>query len=264
MNGQSIHNGQSIQIWVAQELFASDARLVRQRLMLHHEGSAVRMSWAAQMAFTHAPDEVASGGGIPDRFKDVQLYSIRLGRLLESSSTLEQQGIEDGDVFVLLPDADPKYLEVLNSTSSSFLPQIPPELVLPDRPISLFEVREMIQRRDDDRRRSEEVGRGNITITGSTGIAINSPNAHVTGIVSHEKLADQLALLRDAIDGADVPENQKVEAVSAINEAEQAARAADQKGAVEALRRAGLWVLGIAEKIGVPVAVEALKAAAMS
>ncbi len=47
----------------------------------------------------------------------------------------------------------------------------------------------------------------------------------------------------------------------AIASAESCAKKGDGPGALEYLSKAGKWALGIAEKIGVPVATEALKVA---
>lgn len=49
--------------------------------------------------------------------------------------------------------------------------------------------------------------------------------------------------------------------MGAIASAESCAKKGDGTGALEHLSKAGKWALGIAEKIGVPVATEALKVA---
>jgi hypothetical protein len=75
------------------------------------------------------------------------------------------------------------------------------------------------------------------------------------------KLAEELGRLRAAMKGAptDTPEHD--EAIGAVAGAEKAAAKGDGSAALQYLKSAGEWTLGIAEKIGVDLAVEALKRA---
>jgi hypothetical protein len=75
-----------------------------------------------------------------------------------------------------------------------------------------------------------------------------------------EDLSDELALLTDALRGES--ERSDIDATAgAIAAAESAARRGDGVTTLTHLRSAGRWCLGIAEKVGVPLATEALKRA---
>lgn len=73
------------------------------------------------------------------------------------------------------------------------------------------------------------------------------------------RLAGELGRLRIAMkaESEDLPERDQ--AVGVVAGAQQAAIAGDGPGALRQLANAGGWVLRVAEKIGVPVAIEALK-----
>jgi hypothetical protein len=73
-------------------------------------------------------------------------------------------------------------------------------------------------------------------------------------------LAAQLSTLRLKLkDEATGPEHYS--SMGAVASAETCAKKGDGEDALEHLAKAGKWALGIAEKIGVPVATEALKKA---
>jgi hypothetical protein len=74
------------------------------------------------------------------------------------------------------------------------------------------------------------------------------------------QLAQELSKLRGALkDEPDTPERDS--ALGAIADAEVASRQGDSAKVVEHLARAGKWVLGVAEKVGVGLAVAAIKSA---
>jgi hypothetical protein len=78
--------------------------------------------------------------------------------------------------------------------------------------------------------------------------------------VDLEQLANELATLRQAM----IKESKEVGhsiAVGEIAKAEQAATSKDATKVVEYLKAAGQWALDIASKVGVPIAIEALKRA---
>jgi uncharacterized protein YjbI with pentapeptide repeats len=81
------------------------------------------------------------------------------------------------------------------------------------------------------------------------------------GSIDLPRLADELARLRTAMkqeaDGTDEHD----EAIGAVAAAGKAAGQGDGPAALQHLKSAGKWTLGVAEKIGVAVAVEALKRA---
>jgi hypothetical protein len=97
------------------------------------------------------------------------------------------------------------------------------------------------------------------------------PNAHAHDITFNQVwnqlenrvdlgiLADELARLRLAMERDAVEPEQKL-AVGAVAAAEQSARQNDGPKAIGYLKTAGKWALGIAEKIGVDLATDALKA----
>ena len=98
------------------------------------------------------------------------------------------------------------------------------------------------------------------------------PNAHahdmtftqigndIERAVNLSQLADELSKLRQAMK-AEATEAEQDIAVSDIARAEQAAKGKDSSKVAEYLQSAGKWTLEIASKIGVPIAVEALKQA---
>ncbi len=78
--------------------------------------------------------------------------------------------------------------------------------------------------------------------------------------VDLSQLANELSKLRQAMK-AEATEAEQDIAVSDIAKAEQAAKVKDSSKVVEYLQSAGKWALEIASKIGVPIAIEALKQA---
>ena len=75
------------------------------------------------------------------------------------------------------------------------------------------------------------------------------------------RLAEELARLRTALRQEGKGEPEEDEALDAVAAAEKAAKQGDEAGALRHLKAAGTWTFGIAEKIGVPLAVDALKRA---
>jgi uncharacterized protein YjbI with pentapeptide repeats len=75
------------------------------------------------------------------------------------------------------------------------------------------------------------------------------------------KLAEELGRLRNAMKGESTGAPEHDKAIGAVAGAEKAATKGDDSAALQYLRSAGKWTLGIAEKISVPLAVEALKRA---
>jgi hypothetical protein len=74
-------------------------------------------------------------------------------------------------------------------------------------------------------------------------------------------LADQLAKLRTEMKKEATDPEHDV-AVGAVAAAESAARNGDEKSALDYLKAAGKWTLGVAVQIGVPVAIDAIKKSA--
>ena len=75
------------------------------------------------------------------------------------------------------------------------------------------------------------------------------------------KLAEELGRLRNAMKGETTGTREQDKAVGAVADAEEAAAKGDGPAVLQYLKSAGEWTLGIAEKIGVDLAVEALKRA---
>jgi uncharacterized protein YjbI with pentapeptide repeats len=73
------------------------------------------------------------------------------------------------------------------------------------------------------------------------------------------KLAEELARLRAAMKGETTGTREQDKAIGAVADAEEAAAKGDDSAALRYLKGAGTWAVGIAEKIGVGVAIEALK-----
>jgi uncharacterized protein YjbI with pentapeptide repeats len=75
------------------------------------------------------------------------------------------------------------------------------------------------------------------------------------------KLAEELGRLRGTMKGEATGTREQDKAIGAVADAEEAAVKGDGPAALRYLKGAGTWALGIAEKIGVNVATEALKRA---
>jgi uncharacterized protein YjbI with pentapeptide repeats len=73
------------------------------------------------------------------------------------------------------------------------------------------------------------------------------------------KLADELGRLRAAMKGETTGTREQDKAIGVVADAEEAATKGDGPAVLQYLKGAGEWTLGIAEKIGVPVAIEVLK-----
>jgi len=73
------------------------------------------------------------------------------------------------------------------------------------------------------------------------------------------KLAEELGRLHAAMKGEATGTREQDKEVVAVADAEEAALTGNGSAALQYLKRAGEWTLGIAEKIGVALAVEALK-----
>lgn len=107
-------------------------------------------------------------------------------------------------------------------------------------------------------------------VSGQSGAV--GPNAHAHDIsfnqiwnqlsprVDLPSLADELARLRDAM-GHEAKEPEHFASAGTIAAAEASARQGNGPKTLEYLKAAGKWALGIAEKIGVDIAKEALKGA---
>jgi hypothetical protein len=76
-----------------------------------------------------------------------------------------------------------------------------------------------------------------------------------------QTLATELATLRQHLRRQAAVEPDHDVAIGAIAEAEKAAKAGNGPKVLEQLSKAGQWALGNAEKIGVGIAIAALKAA---
>ena len=73
------------------------------------------------------------------------------------------------------------------------------------------------------------------------------------------ELAKQLGQLRSAMKSNSTGEREQDKAISAVADAEEAAANGDSLQALRYLKSTGTWTLGVAEKIGVALVVEALK-----
>ncbi len=80
------------------------------------------------------------------------------------------------------------------------------------------------------------------------------------GDIDLRRLATELAVLRGQLK-AQATEPEHDVAVGAVAAAERAAKQGNASSALGHLKEAGSWALGVATKVGVPVAVAALKQA---
>jgi hypothetical protein len=104
-------------------------------------------------------------------------------------------------------------------------------------------------------------------ISGQAGAAGPGAHAHdntfqqVQSGVDLPKLAEELGRLRAAMKGEATGTREQDKAIGAVADAEEAAAKGDGTATLRYLKGAGSWAFGIAEKIGVAVATEALKRA---
>jgi hypothetical protein len=113
------------------------------------------------------------------------------------------------------------------------------------------------------------MSRDTYKIEGPVGAA--GPNAHAHDMTFQQllsksgfdlpRLAQELAQLRSVMKAEAEGTTEQDEAIGAVAAAEKAAGRGDGTAALQRLKAAGKWSLGIAEKIGVSVATEAIKAA---
>jgi uncharacterized protein YjbI with pentapeptide repeats len=115
----------------------------------------------------------------------------------------------------------------------------------------------------------EGINMGDTYNTGQAGAV--GPNAHAhdmtfqqvqnQGALDLPRLAEELARLRAAMKQETEGTAEQDEAIGEVAKAEKAAGQGDDRTMLQHLKAAGKWTLGIAEKIGVAVAAEAIKRA---
>ncbi len=105
-------------------------------------------------------------------------------------------------------------------------------------------------------------------VTGSQGVAVAQgtksrasskvKNASALNGIDNEALLKELPALRQGMksEGTDVDHDI---ALSAVASAEKAAREGDKSGVVSNLKKAGSWALGIAQKLALSAAEDAIK-----
>ncbi|MFC7478525.1 pentapeptide repeat-containing protein [Dankookia sp. GCM10030260] len=109
------------------------------------------------------------------------------------------------------------------------------------------------------------MSRDTYNIPGQAGAVGSGASAHgnifqqVQGGIDLAKLAEELGRLRVAMKGDATGTREQDKAIGAVADAEEAAAKGDGPAALGYLKSAGKWTLGIAEKIGVALATEALK-----
>lgn len=134
---------------------------------------------------------------------------------------------------------------------------------------------EMTEDRESTSRANLHIYRGDIQMgdnyTVGQGVAGRNVHAHdmtfqqigsqIEKSIDLPKLAEELSKLREAMKQQATEAEHDI-AVSDVAKAEQAAKSKDPSKIAEYLKSAGSWTLDIASKIGVPVAIEAIKLAA--
>ncbi len=103
-------------------------------------------------------------------------------------------------------------------------------------------------------------GPGSVIVSGGTTGDISLQQAWTNSNVDLAALAAEFERLRRELRADGGTANHDV-AVGQIAAAESAAKNGDQAGVITALKSTGKWVLGVAEKIGVGLAVQAIKSA---
>jgi hypothetical protein len=91
--------------------------------------------------------------------------------------------------------------------------------------------------------------------------AHNNVFQQIQGGIDLPKLAEELGRLRAAMKGDYTGTREEDKAIGVVADAEESATKGDGPTALQYLKSAGEWTFGIAEKIGVPVVIEALKRA---
>ena len=89
--------------------------------------------------------------------------------------------------------------------------------------------------------------------------AHNNTFQQLQGSMDLSKLVEELRLLRNAMKSESIGARHQDTAIGAVADAEEAATKGDSSGALRYLKSAGTWALEIAEKIGVPLAIEYLR-----
>jgi hypothetical protein len=111
------------------------------------------------------------------------------------------------------------------------------------------------------------MSRDTYNIPGQAGAVGPGAHAHdntfqqIQGGIDLPKLAQELGRLRDAMKGEATGTREQDKAIGAVADAEEVAGKGDGPAALRYLKGAGKWTLGVAEKIGVAVAVDAIKRA---
>ena len=95
-------------IWIASHPVMEQAQFIRQKLFPILLSSKTRglinmigaSLWISETEGTDS--EPQQGQRLPDHYTDVDLYHIRMDRLIHKDDILGHQGIRDGDVLVLM------------------------------------------------------------------------------------------------------------------------------------------------------------------
>lgn len=95
-------------IWIADNHVLHQARFIRQKLFpillsSQTKGLINMLGASLWISKTEGTDSAPKQGErIPDKYTDVVLFHIRMGRLIYKEDILGRQGIQDGDVLVLV------------------------------------------------------------------------------------------------------------------------------------------------------------------
>jgi len=95
-------------IWIANNHVLRQARFIRQKLFpillsSQTKGLINMIGASLWISETEGTDSAPKQGErIPDKYTDVVLFHIRMGRLIYKEDILGRQGIQDGDVLVLV------------------------------------------------------------------------------------------------------------------------------------------------------------------
>jgi hypothetical protein len=164
----------------------------------------------------------------------------------------------------------PRYINVI--ASRGWVEQLPQQRVRSEESLRLVaEAKYQALVHDVLPRLIEKIGptmsRDTYNVSGQAGAV--GPDAHAHDNVFQQsqagidlpKLSEELGRLRNAMKDEATGTRGQDKAIGVVADAEEAATRGDCPAVLQYLKSAGEWTLGIAEKIGVDVAIEALKRA---
>ena len=274
-------------VWIATHPLLGQAQFVRQdnvSILLKHPAKALVNAWRFQLYLSDADrSDVQHGHELPDKYNDVQLYHVRAERFLNEDALLGDQGVAEGDVFVIVNgDSETRSLLTAMIQQTQAFPIFIPSDILPPHKHSLSadDLSRISAERKSTPGSSGSVQNimfiGEVSHMGDNYTAqqagamgpharahdmtFNQAWSQIGNSIVLKDLASELSKLRQEMKKDAIDPEQDI-AVSEVAKAEQAATSGDGSKTLQHLRSAGKWAFDVATKIGTGLAIEALKAA---